>query len=111
MYCINKTERHSTNVLARGCHALQWFEDKERKYIYHFTSLYFVFSLQVGCHSDEEDGVSIIQCVCSQDFCNGPTSALEVSLSTNTQSSCVNTVALGLVSILLTDRRGKISYE
>ena len=28
MYCINKTDRYSQKLLARGCHALQWFEDK-----------------------------------------------------------------------------------
>ena len=28
MYCINKTDRYSQKLIARGCHALQWFEDK-----------------------------------------------------------------------------------
>lgn len=35
--------------------------------------------LQVGCHTEEADeGTSLIQCVCSTDFCNGPHSTLDL---------------------------------
>merc|ERR1719188_477912 len=61
MYCFNKTERFSNKFRSSGCHALQWFEDK------------------VGCHTEEADeGTSLIQCVCSTDFCNGPHSTLDL---------------------------------
>ena len=55
MYCRNKTDRNSHEiVLSRDCFALQWFEDK------------------LGCHEVDSDGTPVIQCVCATDFCNGP---------------------------------------
>lgn len=122
MYCINKTDRYSQKLLARGCHALQWFEDKVSHPLWTIQGCTGQFSnkvkimvqtllFQVGCHSEQEDGSSITQCVCSEDLCNGPVSAVDVSHSTKTESFYVNIIFLLFLLVLLNDRRGKISYD
>ena len=65
------------------------------------------YIIQVGCHSEQEDGSSITQCVCSEDLCNGPVSAVDVNHSTKTESFYVNIILLLFISALLNDRRGK----